>query len=764
MELISREERIMRRNLRILLPLILGPLILMVWMMMMHPEKSIAATPARASSDNLIETIEPSVVISAALEYVKTQQRPDGGISGFGLESDPDSTARTILALAAAGRPVSWMTSISGTTLVEYLGTQAITYTHDTSGTLFPGRAGILLTAVSAANEDPSNFGGMDIVAELEATFNPATGAYSTTASSGWSTGEASDLSQAWAIQGLSAAALPVPNIASGYLLDTQAENGSWGYGDLDTTALAVNALLGSGNLQPHDLSIQNALDYFDATQLSNGGWRPVWDSDPLNADSTGWILQALRTAGFTYPSISWRSDRGEPVSALISLQKPDGRIGGTFANAYSTVEAIYGLTDEALFNLGQGARGLRALTWLNTLQNADGSWSLPSGLPNPGATADAALAYLAAGYDAHSVRNPTGTVSAMDFLSKTAKSYADLGPDTAGKLALTVQAAGDDPRNFGGIDILNVLTTTHYDHIKGGFGVITNTWHQAYAILGLQAAGVEAPPAAVDTLRNLQLGDGGWTHDMAPGIPESDPESTALAMQALIATGDSTQSKPILDAIEFLHARQDSYGGWINARSTAFAVQGLLAAGIDLTGEDWLVDGHAPLNALEAYQKIDGPFHFDHGLMRQDDADTTRLVVPALLGIHYPFYPTELKPFNRIPLGADADRAVVSLPSFAWGNSIAVTVPVGSDLNQNLELKLDWRAHGSEEWITGTLVQRETGYFSAILPVDEPLFYELNLNFSDPEGVQYEHLLTDTLTLSAVAAPNPIFLPLVSK
>jgi squalene cyclase len=755
-------EKFMRRSFRILLPLILGPLILLGWMVFLHPGESIAASPASENRNDIEADIELTTVISAALEYVKTQQKPDGGIAGFGLESDPDSTARAILALAAAERPISWMTSISGTTMVEYLANQAITYTHDTSGTLFPGRAGILLAAVSAANEDATNFGGMDIMAELTATLNLATGAYSTTASSGWSSGEASDLSQAWAILGLSAAAMPVPTIASNYLLVTQSEDGSWGYGDLDTTALAVNALLGSGNVQPHDATIQKALDYFEATQLSNGGWRPIWDSDPLNADSTGWILQALRTAGFTYPATSWASEEGDPVSALISLQKADGSIGGTYANAYSTVEAIYGLTDEALFNLGVMPRSLRALTWLNDQQNTDGSWSSPSEQSDSDVTADAVLAYLAAGYDAHTISPTTGNVSAMDYLSNTAAAFADLGPDAAGKLALAVQASGDDPRSFGGINILQVITGT-YDQDNGGFGVITNTWHQAYAILGLQAAGEEAPPEAVDTLRTLQHEDGGWSYDGEPGAQESDPKSTALAMQALIAAGEAPPSL-IQDAISFLHDVQDSYGGWGNASSTAFAIQGLLSAGVELTGEDWLVDEHSPFNALAAYQKADGPFYSDHSMLLLDDGDSTRLAIPALLGMHFPFIPDHLSSFTPIQLFADADRAVISLPRSTWGNSIVVTAPVGSDMNQNLELILDWRPLGSEEWISGTPVQREPGYFSAILPVDELQFYQLRLNYSDPENVQYEGIFTETFTLEAVVAPNPVFLPLVEK
>jgi hypothetical protein len=105
--------------------------------------------------------------------------------------------------------------------------------------------------------------------------------------------------------------------------------------------------------------------------------------------------------------------------------------------------------------------------------------------------------------------------------------------------------------------------------------------------------------------------------------------------MQALIAAGDSPLSAPILAAIDFLHGRHDSHGGWINTSATAFAIQGLQAAGVDLTDKNWLVDGHGPFNALAAYQKVDGPFNFNHGL-RQDNANATRLAI-ALNGLHYP-------------------------------------------------------------------------------------------------------------------------------
>lgn len=292
-------------------------------------------------------------VIQAGLSYLQRQQQADGGIVGFSGVSDPDTTARVVLAFALAGEPVSEVITGTGSSMPDYLATQAITFTHDITGTLLPGRAGLLLSAAAGAGDDPSNFGGMDLVAALEASYQPDTGTYSTTAKQDFSSGQASDSNQAWAILGLSLAGKSVPEAASQYLVNSQAENGSWGFDDPDTTALAVTALLSSQRLKATEAPIQKAIEYFITTQAPSGGWKPSWDTDSLNADSTGWILQALVSAGEDPTSQTWTVEQGNPVQALLSLHKPDGSIGGTYANTYSTAEAIIGLAGTALSEIG---------------------------------------------------------------------------------------------------------------------------------------------------------------------------------------------------------------------------------------------------------------------------------------------------------------------------------------------------------------------------------------------------------------------------
>jgi hypothetical protein len=331
----------MKPRIKLLVTLSLG-ILLSIGMLL-----ALQARPGLAQSG-----MNQADVIQQGLAYLQTQQLADGGIAGYNGSSDPDTTARSILAFTVARAALSEVVSAQGNSMLDYLASQAISYTHDTTGTLFPGRAGIILTAVAVSGGDGTFFGGMDLVGELEASLHPDTGAYSSTAVQGYSNGQASDVSQAWAILGLSLDGNTIPEVATNYLMLSQADDGSWGAGDPDTTALVMTALLASQNAGSEREPIQKAIAYFRATQAPSGGWKPSWDTDPSNADSTGWILQALISAGEDLLGQNWVLDQSNPVDALMSLQKPDGSIGGTYANAYSTAEAIIGLAGVPLTDL----------------------------------------------------------------------------------------------------------------------------------------------------------------------------------------------------------------------------------------------------------------------------------------------------------------------------------------------------------------------------------------------------------------------------
>lgn len=706
---------------------------------------SLHAAPAEAqlAPAPATPTIDHSDTISRALSYLKDQQMANGSFN-----DDEFTTFRAVMAVAAAGRPIRTMTSISGYTPLDYLATRAITYTHTETGTgpLKPGTAGQLAVVVVAGGGDPYDFGGMNIIHELTGTYNAATGAYSTT------TAPAGILHQPWAILGLAAVQETVPVSATDYLIELQNADGGWGFpgwgSDPDTTAQAIQALIAGGNAGPTHAKVVEGLGYLRSTQLDSGGWG--WGT--LSADSTAAVIQALAAAGYTPATESWAHPT-DPQTALLSLQQADGSFSG-YNVVLSTADAVPGLAEAPLPILGRAQRANRALSWMKALQNPDGSWPT-GGYGHPGGpTCDAVLAYAAAGFDPYALRQSGSATSAMDYLASTAAAFADISADSAGKLVIAIEAAGGDAHDFGGVNVVHVLTNTWYSPTVGAFGDANNSWHQAFAMMGLAAAGEEIPISATQYLKGLQNPDGSWVD--AWGFDQ--PGSTGLALQALIAAGVPDTDASVVSGTSSLRNQQNAQGSWDafgspSANSTAYAMQGLLAAGEDLDAAEWARAGHSPYAGLIALQKTDGPFVY----AGYDNFFATRQAVPALVGAYYPFTRT-LTPFASVDRGPDPDRMVAAMPRLATANSVAVTIPFGSDLNANGVVTLEWRAHGTASWTLAS-VQRADGYFTATLPVTSPADCQWQVTFGDPDLIQYRSRLENQITL-----PLYVYLPFVFR
>jgi hypothetical protein len=519
-------------------------------------------------------------------------------------------------------------------------------------------------------------------------------------------------------------------------------------------TALTIQALLASGLLEPFNVQIQEGLDFLRETQLDSGGWAGYFGS--LNADATAAAVQAIAATGYRPATVSWATEEGRtPRGSLLGMQEANGSFGN---NALATAHAIAGLAEEPVPVLGREQRATRALTWMNEQQNADGSWSGFVG-PDPGATCDAALAYAAVGFDPDGVTGHESSISAMDYLSATASSFVLKSADSAGKLALVVEAAGGDARDFGGVDIVHTLTNTWYSPTLGAFGVPTNTWHQAWPILGLAAGGETVPMSATQALMDLQNTNGGWKYDLADTWwNTTTPDNTGLAIQALMAANVPITSPSVVSGTSFLRSKQDSKGGWGNANATAYAMQGLLAAGENLVADWTTEEGFSPYSALSSLQKADGPFV----LGSDDDSFSTRQAVPALIGAHYPMSRT-LRNFASIYRGPDPDRTVAVDPRVEWSNRGEVVIPFGSDLNGNGVVGLTWRELGSTSWETATAHIAE-GYYTATLNPTSPGAYQIRATFTDVDGVQHGTDMGDTVSLISILTRYDVFLPYVLR
>lgn len=279
------------------------------------------------------------------LEYLLAQQQADGGLPGLSGISDPSTTARALLAMRGLQLDADILTNPDGISATTYLAENYPYYVYDANSLLYPASAGLVLAALPKIDDQPS-----PLAAEILAVLQPD-GSFATEASSDFVSGAASDSNQAFSLLGLAAAGATIPSEAVQYLLDRQMDDGTWdnGFGsDPDTTAVAVIALLSSGQVKSDHPAIQKSMDYFHTIQLENAAWRPYWDTGVLNVDTSGWITLAIITAGEDLAN--WSRNNKTPTEAILTQLQPNGSIGGEYVNAYSTVEALLGLANAPLF------------------------------------------------------------------------------------------------------------------------------------------------------------------------------------------------------------------------------------------------------------------------------------------------------------------------------------------------------------------------------------------------------------------------------
>jgi prenyltransferase beta subunit len=252
---------------------------------------------------------------------------------------------------------------------------------------------------------------------------------------------------------------------------------------------------------------------------------------------------------------------------------------------------------------------------FIRTTQQPDGGF----GGFGPGQSMDAIYAIRAAGLDPNEVVN--GGKTPADYLLSVAAEATDAG--SAAKGALAARALGLNPRDVGGVNLVDIATSA-YDPATGGYA--EDAFTHSLVVIALTQLGVPAPTGAVLFLRDTQISDGGWGFGGA-----SDPDTTGIAVQALAGAGVPATDSAIAAGIDYLRATQGNDGGWgfdpseSNASSTAFAVQALIAVGEDPGA--WDKNGIDPIDYLLSIQQADGSFP---GF---DPAYATNQVVPALAG-----------------------------------------------------------------------------------------------------------------------------------
>ena len=587
--------------------LLLLPLVLL----MGRAQAGYAAAPADINAP-AITTTEISAA-QKALAFLTAKQNANGSITFF---TSPTSTAaigdvaEALFAARALGVNPASIVTTTGKSLLDPLYT--LTATTYISGKV--DRMGKLALGLAAANLDPRNFNGLDLVVSMTHYYSPTTGAFST---SNWD--------QSLAMLGWKAAGERIPltatNLLASRIISTAGPgNGGFefspGFGaDTNSTGLVLQALVAGGQAIT-STEVLSALAYLKAAQHTDGGWDYDGSGSASDANSTAYVLQGLLAVGQDPFTSTWQISNTNPISFLLSQQQPDG--GFIYlappSNGFATVQTIPALAGRGFPYLSRAVALRKGLGYVAAQLKPDGSFN---GV-GTGSAIDAVNAFVSAGGNITSLISVSGSTP-LQFLVSQAMTYPKASAAAAGKYAVGVVAAGGNLRNVNGLNLV-ISMTNNFSPTTGRYG--STVWDESWTLLGLVAAGETISPAQVQQLISITATGGGWDFGANASAPSAD--STGLALMALRAAGVPTSTPAVQTAIAALHNLQLGDGGFgfstsSDANSMGLALQGLCAYTEPVSSLTWsqvVTDGNssrltvrAALDTLLDFQLPDGGF-----------------------------------------------------------------------------------------------------------------------------------------------------------
>jgi energy-coupling factor transport system substrate-specific component len=289
-----------------------------------------------------------------------------------------------------------------------------------------------------------------------------------------------------------------------------------------------------------------------------------------------------------------------------------------------------------------------RASAWLQSVQNRDGGFGAS---PDDGSGAEitcwAMLGLEAAGRNPLDISHRGHTP--VDFLRGHLGELTS--PGDLARTILALEGAGVDPRKFAGANLVSRLLSRRRDN--GSYEGWPNS--TAFAVIALRAAGATgALDPSLSWLRKVQNDDGGWGD--VPGSP-STADGAGAVMQAL-----SSNSKAVHRGLSYLGKAQRPGGGFplggngsVNTQSTAWAIQGILAAGGD--PGSFRRDGSSAPDYLAARQQPDGHYRYS----KSSDQTPVWVTAEALVAAAGKYFPVPPPP--REPQPAESQAKTGGVP-----------------------------------------------------------------------------------------------------
>ncbi|MGZ6745801.1 MAG: hypothetical protein ACXVD0_07820 [Nocardioides sp.] len=367
-------------------------------------------------------------------------------------------TADVALGLAGLGGHQDTVSSIAAT-IAPRAHDEWYTSTYQGVTTVYAGSLAKAVVLAQQAGQDPTSFGGHDLVADLEAHVAAAPPVTGRVEDENNAYGDTNTIGQAFAAQGLATAGSSAAASVTSYLLEQQCSEGYFRLSlsardaaaqtcdggkasgdsapDTDVTSLAVLALLGQTSDPAVATALTHAESWLKAQQRSSGAFGGGPSTAAPNANSTGlagWALGSLGDTAEAERAAGWvRAHQLVDVGACTPFREAD--LGGiAYDGAGVTGARSDGITAKTQDRFRRAtSQALPALQWAPAATGDPQVLSAPD-YRRAGSTTSVGLVGLAPGASACAV--PQGGAGAQAAANAAGEAHvpvhvvrADTGP-----------------------------------------------------------------------------------------------------------------------------------------------------------------------------------------------------------------------------------------------------------------------------------------------------------------------------------------------
>ncbi len=274
-------------------------------------------------------------------------------------------------------------------------------------------------------------------------------------------------------------------------------------------------------------------------------------------------VLSACKFTGFGDPAA--KSTAATATAWIKTQQQPDGSFEVAAFPGFETPDAILAIAEDAQqqsdWNVGQARRAVQAVK--------------------------------------------VGGRSALDAIDDFAESGITAA-QAAKLIVLVAKPLGYSPAAFNpqGDTPTNLLAIVNAGRkADGSYGAFNGT---LYAVLARVLTKSTVPATTLALIRGAQHDDGGWNYAGDRSATEPDVDTTALAVQVLVAAGATPTDTAVRQGLGYLARTLQANGGWASfgsddPNSTSTAVLAVTAAGYDVNAPCWR-DRFAPTLAATPY------------------------------------------------------------------------------------------------------------------------------------------------------------------